>query len=70
MNSELLNLVITSIQRVEGNQAIATTRPRENDVAGLSVQIKEKANDTISNNWVATWQIQYGAYKAILRDMH
>ncbi|MCQ8868180.1 nucleoid-associated protein [Vibrio splendidus] len=42
MNFELLNLVITSIQRVEGNQAIATTRPRENDVAGLSVLIKEK----------------------------
>lgn len=42
MESELLNLVITSIERGNDNQAVATTRSQENDVSALSETIKEK----------------------------
>ncbi|AIW21328.1 nucleoid-associated protein [Vibrio coralliilyticus] len=42
MESELLNLVITSIRRDGNNQALATTRPYENDVSALSDTIKDK----------------------------
>ncbi|MCG9611078.1 nucleoid-associated protein [Vibrio harveyi] len=42
MESELLNLVITSIKRGNDNQAVANTRAHENDISVLSDTIKEK----------------------------